>query len=443
MKFEFDTIAAISTPLATGGVGIIRISGGNAFHIMANIFKGTELAANKVSYGYILDKNSIIDEVIVISFKSPKSFTGEDVVEIHCHGGVQVVKRILELCLKNGARLAERGEFSKRAFLNGKKDLTQTEAILDLINSKTDKAVAASAQSLSGSLKRFIGEAKESLISILSTITASIDFPEDVPEPNYNQIEEVLNSLLFKVNKTIKHAGNSNLLRQGIKIAVVGCPNVGKSSLFNALLNMQRAIVTDIAGTTRDTISETIDINGIPATLIDTAGIRETQDIVESIGVDMAKDCIKQSDIVLFLTDLTEEINEEDLMIKNSIENEKIIFVGTKSDIAKDRVNNEDFFKISSITGEGLEELKKEISEKAGLKTFEDMEFMLNSRQVECLRRAQEALKTSLQNLQANELPDFISIDLKTALIALGEATGETVTEELLDNIFSNFCIGK
>jgi len=453
-----NTIAAITTPLGTGGVGVIRLSGDKSIEIISKIFSSSpdkkklpEFKAGRIYHGWVVAKphsQIIIDEVILLIFKAPNSYTGEDVVEIQCHGGINIVKNILNLCLEAGARMAEKGEFTKRAFLNGRIDLSKAEAVLDLIHSKTDRFSTISACNLSGKLAIFINNLRGELINLLSLINAAIDFPEEVDEPEYNFIEEKINFIIGEIDKILKTAGSSNLMRQGIKAAIAGRPNVGKSSLFNALLSMERAIVTNIPGTTRDIIQETIDINGIPVTLIDTAGIREIENsheshYIESIGIDISKTCIKEADIVLFIADSEFGYTEEDRAIFEEIKNKPLIKIASKSDL-KQHSDLSDYIFVSSKTQIGLEELKKNI-EKIILSSdnLQESEFSTNLRQQECLNKANESLINAKVSCDNKEVQDFISIDIKSALISLGEITGEVVSDEIIENIFSNFCIGK
>lgn len=444
---EFETIAAISTPLGAGGVGVIRISGSNSFDIALKIFDKDSLPAGKICHGWIVDGDVKIDEVIILPFRNPNSYTGEDVIEIQCHGGVNVVKNILDVVLKNGARPAERGEFTKRAFLNKKLDLSQAEAIDDLIHAKTSKFAIQSAKNLSGVLATKIKEIKSDLFETTSRIVAGIDFPEDVAEPEYSYLIERFNNSLDEINKILDCAKSSDILRQGLKVAIVGRPNVGKSSLFNALLNIDRAIVTDIAGTTRDVIKENLDL-GVAVTLIDTAGIREDESIdkVEEIGIEYSKQSAQDADLIIFLYDAKEGFTEEDNEIYNIVKDKIHLVVANKCDLVKD----EDFsvpipqtVKISASSKEGLDELKEKIQNIVCNFSLEDTEFITNSRQQSCLMRCKESLERALQAAKSEELQDMIYIDLKSALLSLDEITGEVITDDILNNIFDHFCIGK
>ena len=441
MKYEFETIAAIATPVGTGGVGIIRVSGKDACQIVQQLFS-KPIKVDSFTYGWIKDSDELIDEVIVLYFKAPHSFTGEDVVEIQAHGGVNVLKKILDLVLEKGARIAQRGEFSKRAFLNGKIDLSKAEAILDLIHSKTSKFASKSAKNLSGKLAQEIGSIKEILFTTLASIVAGIDFPEDMPEPSYESLNKSLSEVAQKIEKVLDSAKNSNIMRQGIKIAIVGRPNVGKSSLFNNLLSMQRAIVTDIAGTTRDVIQETLDINGIPVTLIDTAGIRDGNiDTVEKIGIDYTKQTVKDADLSLFLYDGCVGMTDDDKKIFELVKDKNHIKIATKADMVNER--NDAALYLSNKTEENIDILKKEIYSAVVNTDLTETEFTTNNRQQECLRKALASTMIALDAVEREEIQDLISIDVKSALLALDEITGEVITDDILNNIFDNFCIGK
>ena len=443
---EFDTITAIATPIGTGGVGVIRTSGDKSFDIIEKIFTKKNLEAGRISHGWIVDGGKKIDEVIILPFKAPNSYTGEDVIEIHCHGGINVVRNILDLVLKHGARTAERGEFTKRAFLNKKMDLSQAEAVADLIHAKTRNFARQSAKNLSGVLGEKIKEIRTDIFNVLSKIIAGIDFPEDVAEPEYPYIISEFEKSLNKVDKILAGAKSSDILRQGVKIAIVGRPNVGKSSLFNTLLNVERAIVTDIAGTTRDVLKENLDWD-IAITLIDTAGIRESEDVgkVEEIGIEYSKQSAEDADLVLFMYDIAAGMTDEDKTILNLIKDKKHIIIANKIDLlpeSKSAASNGEIL-ISTKNGAGIEDLKAKIKEIVYNFSPDEMEFVTNKRQQDCLEKCRENLKLALLAAQNRELQDLISIDLKSALLYLDEITGEVITDEILNNIFDHFCIGK
>lgn len=439
---EFDTIAAIATPIGTGGVGVIRISGDKSFEIINKIYSKNNPEVGKISHGWIIDGDKKIDEVILLPFKKPHSYTGEDVIEIHCHGGINVVKNILDIVLKNGARMAERGEFTKRAFLNKKMDLSQAEAVADLIHAKTKDFAKQSAKNLSGVLGSKIKEIRTDIFNVLSKIIAGIDFPEDVAEPEYDYIIEEFKNAINKIDKILASANSSNIMRQGIKIAIVGKPNVGKSSLFNTLLNVERAIVTDIAGTTRDVLTETLDWD-VAITLVDTAGIRDNDEVgkVEEIGIEYSKQSADEADLVLFLYDASKGMDEDDKTILDLIKDKNHIVIANKADLLQER--KPDIFYLSTVSKEGLEQLKEKIKQTSYNFSLEDTEFVTNNRQQDCLTKCRESLIQALDAAKIHQLQDLISIDLKSALLYLDEITGEVVTDDILNNIFDHFCIGK
>lgn len=444
---EFETIAAISTPIGTGGVGVIRISGGKSFDIINKITNKTEYPAGKICHGWILDGEIKIDEVIILPFKNPNSYTGEDVIEIQCHGGINVVQNILDVVLKNGARMAERGEFTKRAFLNKKLDLSQAEAVDDLIHAKTSKFAIQSAKNLSGVLALKINEIKGEIFETASRIVAGIDFPEDVAEPEYSYLIKNFKHSLSEIDKILDYAKSSDILRQGVKVAIVGRPNVGKSSLFNALLNLDRAIVTDIAGTTRDVIKENLDM-GVAVTLIDTAGIREDKDIdkVEEIGIEYSKQSAQDADLILFLYDASCGLTDEDMQIYEIIKDKAHVVVANKIDLVETSEIKEptpETVKLSTYSKNGLEDLKSKMKNIICNFSLDDTEFITNKRQQGCLIRCRQSLERALAAAETGELQDMIYIDLKSSLLSLDEITGEVITDDILNNIFDHFCIGK
>ena len=443
---EFETIVAISTPLGTGGVGVIRISGNKSFDIAKKITDTKDFTPGKIHHGWIFDNNTKIDEVIILPFKSPNSYTGEDVIEIQCHGGVNVVRNILDVVLKNGARPAERGEFTKRAFLNKKLDLSQAEAVDDLIHAKTSNFAIQSVKNLSGVLANKITEIKGDIFETASKIVAGIDFPEDVQEPEYSYLIEKFEHSIKEIDRILACAKSSDILRQGVKVAIVGRPNVGKSSLFNALLNLDRAIVTDIAGTTRDIIKENLDL-GVAVTLIDTAGIRENNKIdkVEEIGIEYSKQSAKDADLVLFLYDASTGLTDEDKEIYEIIKDKTHIVVANKIDLLKESFIQafENTAKLSVYTKDGLDDLKEQMKNIVCNFSLEDTEFITNKRQQACLERCRESLNRALTASKEQELQDMIYIDVKAALLSLDEITGEVINDDILNNIFDHFCIGK
>lgn len=447
MQSHLQTVAAFATPLGVSGVGIIRLSGKKSFEIAAEVFSG-KIVAGKICHGWIVNGDMKLDEVVLLPFKAPNSFTGENVIEIQGHGSPTVMREILDLIISKGAVNAPRGEFSKRAFLNRKIDLSQAEAILDLIHAKTRATATNAAKNLGGALKNSISQTKLTITKILAKILASLDFPDDVAEVEYEIIEKTLKTEIEKIEKILENARCHNIMREGIKIAIVGRPNVGKSSLFNTLLALERAIVTDVAGTTRDTITESIDINGICATLIDTAGIHESMDKVEKIGIENSRAAISEANLVLCLYDGTCPLTGDDEAVFNLVpDGVEKIFVATKQDCegfcTGDKQIDGTHIKVSALKGVGIEALKSEISKKTLGINSQEIEFLTNQRQQECLKSALDALKTAKNAVEEGELQDLISIDIKQALINLDEITGEVVTEDVLTHIFENFCIGK
>lgn len=442
INYETDTISAIATPFGTGAIGIIRMSGGKSFEICEKIFS-KKLVPMKIMYGQIRDEGEMIDEAVVLPYKAPSGYTGEDAVEIQCHGGINIIKKILQLTYKYGARPAERGEFTKRAFLNGKMDLSKAEAVADVIHAKTMKFAVKSASNLSGKLSQKISEIYQMLFDILSKIIAAVDFPEDVAEPEYSYLEEKMQAVIAEIKKVSAFSKSSDVLRQGVKVAIAGKPNVGKSSLFNALLNFERAIVTDTAGTTRDAIREMLDIDGIPVTIIDTAGLRDEKeaDKIEKIGMDFTKKCIDESDAVLFLFDSQTGMTDVDKEIFKLTNGKPCLKIATKIDLSGKKF--EDCINISSATGENIDKLKEEIKNLVCSNLEEETEFITNERQQNCLDKALVSCEAALEGVQREELQDLISIDVKTALLQLGEIRGEVVTDDILNNIFEHFCIGK
>lgn len=451
-----STIVAISTAPGIGGIGIIRMSGKDCFKILNKIFKPINNSTEKgytIKYGKILDGEEIIDEVLVSYFLEPKSYTTENMCEINSHGGNIIMKKILDLCLKNGAELAEPGEFTKRAFLNGRIDLTQAEAVIDIINSKTDKEAEASVNQLEGNLSKKIKEIREDLISGLADIEVTIDYPEyDEVEVTNNKIIKMLEKNENKLNKLEQAFTNGKILREGIKTAIIGRPNAGKSSLLNLLLNEERAIVTDVEGTTRDTIEEYITLDGIPFKVVDTAGIRETEDTVEKIGVKKAIEIANKSDLIIAIFDISKEINDEDKNILNILKNRNSIILLNKIDLNNYLINEELFkeyseniIKISTKTQEGIEDLiqvMKKLTQTDEI-NVDGENIVINSRHKISVVKAKESLKKAIETLEAGMPIDVISIYIKEILEELGKITGESVTDDIVSEIFAKFCLGK
>jgi tRNA modification GTPase len=445
-----DTIVANATPLIPSAVGIIRISGEKSLDIGRKLFSLPEkVEERKAYYGKIKDREgNIIDEGLLIYFKAPRSFTGEDIVEIYPHGSVPVIKKIIEESIYFGARFAEPGEFTKRAFLNGKIDLTQAEAIAELIEAKTEKASKAALNILEGKLSEKINLLKNALLELESLIEAELNFPEDVEEIPQEEIKKRLEDVLKHIQKLLKTYKKGEIVREGIKLAIVGKPNVGKSSLFNALVGYERAIVSEYRGTTRDFIEEVVSIKGIPVKLLDTAGIRETQDKIEKIGIQKAIEKIEEADIILFVFDAAEGITQEDLEIYEKIKNKNPIIVGNKSDLVLDKSAKKYYFKdiifVSSKTLENISQLEEKIFQTLGLLEEKEEEIFINLRHYNKLKQAERIIKHLIQNLETyNYQREILMLDIREAEKFLEEITGEITTEDILGNIFSRFCIGK
>ncbi len=448
--YEKDTIVANATPLIPSAVGIIRISGEKAFDIGKKLFPlKKELQERKVYFGNIVDrKGNVIDEGLIVFFKAPRSFTGEDVVEIYPHGSVPVIRKIISEAIALGARMAQPGEFTKRAFFNGKIDLTQAEAIADLIEAKTEKASQAAVNLLEGKLSKQVKQLRNSLLEIVSLIEAELNFPEDVEEIDFNRVIQTLKNVISQIEKLMATYKKGELIREGIKLAIVGRPNVGKSSLFNALVGYERAIVSEYQGTTRDFIEESFSIQGIPVKLLDTAGIRETQDKVEKIGIEKALEKIQEADIVLFVFDASEGITEEDLKIYQLVKDKNPIIVGNKSDLILDKSSQKYYFKdiifVSSKTQENLNKLEEKILQTLNLIEDSDTDIYINLRHYEALKKAKQILQEVLNNIENyRDQKEILMLELTEAEKYLEEITGEITTEDVLGNIFSKFCIGK
>lgn len=448
-----DTIAAISTALGVGAISIIRISGDDSTNIVNKIFKGkdlTKVATHTIHYGFVVDNDEIIDEVLVTIMKSPKTFTTEDVVEINSHGGISTTNKVLELILRNGARLAEPGEFTKRAFLNGRIDLIEADGIMNLISSKTEKTRKLSINQLNGKVSNNIKELRKKLVSIISNIEVNIDYPEyeDIEVVTTKKIYPLLQEQKEELKSIIKKSEEGKIINQGINIGIIGRPNVGKSSLLNALLEEEKAIVTNIEGTTRDIVEGTINLDGIVLNFIDTAGIRETDNIIEKIGVEKSKNIINKCDLIILILNYNQKLNNEDIELINKIKSQKHIVLINKTDLEQkidlDQLNIK-YHKISIMNNQGIEELKEEIKRIFNLGEIEteDLTYLTDARSIALLKKSLIYIEDSLNSISKNEPIDIIELHIKNAWETLGEIIGETYKEELLDELFSKFCLGK
>lgn len=448
------TIAAISTPAGTGGISIVRMSGDKALDILKKVFKTRNLNtfdSHTIKYGHIVDNDgNVVDEVLASYFKAPKTYTGEDICEINCHGGNIVTKQVLELLLKNGAVLADGGEFTKRAFLNGKMDLSQAEAVIDIINSKSDKEKKSSLNQLKGVLGRKIKEIKADFVDILVDIEANIDYPEyDIEEVRREKIFKVLEENIEKMDKLEKSFESGRVLKNGVNTVIVGKPNVGKSSLLNVLLKEERAIVTEIPGTTRDTIEEYLTVRGVPLKITDTAGIRKTEDLVEGIGVEKSIKALENAELVLILLDGTKCLEKEDYEILEKVKSKKHLIIINKTDlnsnIEKEKLYGEDIVEISTKTLDGMEKLEEKIEKMFNQNEVDvDTEIVItNLRHKDLITKAKEQIKHIDEALKVGLPIDMVSIELQNAVQFLGEITGETVSEDVVNGIFKKFCVGK
>ncbi len=455
-----DTVAAIATSLSNSGLSIIRISGKDALKVIDRIYKSkngnkkiSQVPSHTIHYGHIYDGEALIDEVMVVVMKAPRSYTKEDVVEIDCHGGIVVTKKILETVIKYGARLAEPGEFTKRAFLNGRIDLSQAEAVMDIINSKNDLSLKNSLNQLQGNILDKIVDLRKEVMHDLAFIEAALDDPEHISLDGFSQeLEKNIYNIIDELKKLLKSADSGRLIKEGINTVILGKPNVGKSSLLNILVGTDRAIVTDIAGTTRDTLEESINIGGVSLNIIDTAGIRDTEDVVEKIGVEKARKVAKDADLIIYVVDASQSLDDNDEMIIDIIKDKKALVILNKTDLEIqvrpsdiEHKIDKDIIQISAKENRGIDQIEKWIIENffQGKLDFNDEIYITNIRQKEAISKSIVSLKNVLTSIK-NEMPeDFYSIDLMDAYESLGEIIGETVDEDLVDTIFSDFCMGK
>lgn len=455
-----DIIAALATPPGEGGVALVRISGKGAIELIQESFKAYDSKAKLIqkkgytlTLGWLVDNQEKVDEVLIGIMRAPKSYTGEDVVEINCHGGVLSARRCLEIILRQGVRMAEPGEFTRRAFLNGRIDISQAEAVIDIIRARTDRGLQLAMHQLEGSISRQVEILQESLVQANARVEASIDFPDEVGDIDYDEMEKNLEEVLTLINKILNAGSKSRIYHDGIKIVICGKPNVGKSSLLNALVQKDKAIVTDVPGTTRDIIEDYLNVRGIPVQLMDTAGIRETQDIIEKIGVERSNAAIEKADMAILLLDVAAGITDEDMVIYKKVKDKKFIILVNKEDLDERRISNNDlarYFQSATIihgsvhTDMGLEELEQTIESMVlyGTENTMGMEIMLNIRQSDALQRARKHVEDLLDGLRNAPL-DCLGVDVWGALECLAEITGKGLKEEVINRIFKDFCIGK
>lgn len=447
-----DTIAAISTAQGVGAISIIRVSGTDAIKIVNKIFSNKKFLAapsHTIHYGYIMDGDERIDEVLVTIMRAPKTFTKEDIVEINAHGGIMTTDKILELLLVNGCRLAEPGEFTKRAFLNGRIDLTEAEGVMDLINSKTDISRKIALNQVGGKVSSMISKLRDELAGIIANIEVNIDYPEyeDIEEMTIEKINSNLSELESKIDKILKESKNGEILTNGIKTAIVGKPNVGKSSLLNRLIGEDKAIVTDIQGTTRDSVEATLRMDNLILNLIDTAGIRKTEDVVESIGVDKSLKLIDEADLILFVVNYNEKLSHDDLVILDKLKDKNYITIVNKTDLEKkiddDKLSNVVY--VSALNDDNIDEIGNKIKKLFDLEKIEttDLTYLTSARSGAILRKVLDSVKAIRKGIEENYPIDMVEIDLKDIWNLLGEIIGESYDEELLDQLFSRFCVGK
>lgn len=457
--FDVETIAAIATAVSNSGIGIIRVSGDKAIEIVDKLFvsvknkKLKDVKSHTIHYGHISFEGNVIDEVLVSVMKAPNTYTKEDVCEINCHGGVVVVNKVFDAILKSGARVAEPGEFTKRAFLNGRIDLSQAEAVIDVINSKNEYALSNSIRQLKGSLSENVKGLRESILNEIAFIEAALDDPEHISLDNYDeQLLEKTNSIIKELDKLLKSADNGKVISEGIKTVIIGKPNAGKSSFLNALVGEERAIVTDIAGTTRDSLEENIKIGGLSLCMVDTAGIRDTEDVIEKIGVERAKKLAMEADLIIYIIDSSKKIDENDYEIIDIIKDKKYIVLMNKSDLDNQiefdelkSIDNDKIIRISAKHNEGIDKFEELINNMffEGDIDFNNEVFITNARQKNDIREAFDSMKLVKKSIEDGMPEDFFSIDLMNAYEYLGRVVGESVEDDLVNQIFSKFCMGK
>ncbi|HDS1917588.1 TPA: tRNA uridine-5-carboxymethylaminomethyl(34) synthesis GTPase MnmE [Staphylococcus aureus] len=458
---DLDTITSISTPMGEGAIGIVRLSGPQAVEIADILYKGKHLLndvpSHTINYGHIIDPESkeVVEEVMVSVLRAPKTFTREDIIEINCHGGILTINRVLELTMTYGARMAEPGEFTKRAFLNGRIDLSQAEAVMDFIRSKTDRASKVAMNQIEGRLSDLIKKQRQSILEILAQVEVNIDYPE------YDDVEDATTEFLLEQSKEIKQEINrlldtgaqGKIMREGLSTVIVGKPNVGKSSMLNNLIQDNKAIVTEVAGTTRDVLEEYVNVRGVPLRLVDTAGIRETEDIVEKIGVERSRKALSQADLILFVLNNNEALTQEDYTLYEVVKNEGVIVIVNKMDLeqnidineVKDMIGDTPLIQTSMLKQEGIDELEIQIRDLffGGEVQNQDMTYVSNSRHISLLKQARQTIQDAIDAAESGVPMDMVQIDLTRTWEILGEIIGETASDELIDQLFSQFCLGK
>lgn len=458
---DLDTITSISTPMGEGAIGIVRLSGPQAVEIADKLYKGKHLLndvpSHTINYGHIIDPESkeVIEEVMVSVLRAPKTFTREDIIEINCHGGILTINRVLELTMTYGARMAEPGEFTKRAFLNGRIDLSQAEAVMDFIRSKTDRTSKVAMNQIEGRLSDLIKKQRQSILEILAQVEVNIDYPE------YDDVEDATTEFLLEQSKEIKQEINrlldtgaqGKIMREGLSTVIVGKPNVGKSSMLNNLIQDNKAIVTEVAGTTRDVLEEYVNVRGVPLRLVDTAGIRETEDIVEKIGVERSRKALSQADLILFVLNNNEALTQEDYTLYEVVKNEDVIVIVNKMDLeqnidineVKDMIGDTPLIQTSMLKQEGIDELEIQIRDLffGGEVQNQDMTYVSNSRHISLLKQARQTIQDAIDAAESGVPMDMVQIDLTRTWEILGEIIGETASDELIDQLFSQFCLGK
>lgn len=458
---DLDTITSISTPMGEGAIGIVRLSGVDAVNIADKLYRGKEslehVPSHTINYGHIVDPetNEVVEEVMVSVLRAPKTFTREDIVEINCHGGILTINRVLELTMTHGARMADPGEYTKRAFLNGRIDLSQAEAVMDFIRSKTDRASKVAMNQIEGRLSDMIKRQRQSILEILAQVEVNIDYPEydDVEDATTEVLLEKSNQIKSEINELLDTGTQGKIMREGLATVIVGKPNVGKSSMLNNLIQDNKAIVTEVPGTTRDTLEEYVNVRGVPLRLVDTAGIRETEDIVERIGVERSRKALGEADLILFVLNYNEPLTEEDRKLYEVIKNEDAIVIINKMDLdkrldiseVKEMVGDMPIIQTSMLKQEGIDQLEIQIRDLffAGDVQNQDMTYVSNSRHISLLKQARNSIQDAIDAAEAGVPMDMVQIDLTRTWEILGEIIGESASEELINQLFSQFCLGK